>query len=116
MKAKKNVTKYVEMPEEALVRILKGKSLQGGMHLDVHTGKIVFNPHNLMRYNHDYQRPPKRLICQLDFGTLKESTRNYIITDSVPKKVGVARAVGIFERDFNRAKNSLMEREIIDRV
>ena len=111
-----NVKKYVEMPEEILVRMLEGKSVQGGMYQDIHTGKIMFNPHKLMRYNPDYQRPPRKLICPLDFGDLKESVKNYIIYDSVPKKVGVARAIGIFERDFNRAKNALMEREIIDRV
>ena len=111
-----NVKKYVEMPEEILVRISEGKSVQGGMQKDVHTGRIVFNPHNLIRYNPDYQRPPRKLICPLDFGSRKESTRNYIIYDSVPKKVGVARAIGIFERDYDRAKNALMEREIIDRV
>ena len=110
------IKKYVLMPEEILVRISEGKSVQGGMHLDVHTGRIVFNPHNLIRYNPNYQRPPKRLISQLDFGTLKESANNYIIYDSVPKKVGVARAIGLFERDLGHAKNALMDREIIDQV
>jgi hypothetical protein len=110
------IKKYVEMPEEILVRISEGKSVQGGMQKDVHTGRIVFNPHNLIRYNPDYQRPPKRLICQLDFGTLKESPKRYIIHDSVPKDVGIARAIGIFERDYGHAKNALMDREIIDNV
>jgi hypothetical protein len=110
------IKKYIEMPEEILVRISEGKSVQGGMQRDPHTGKIVFTPHNLMRYKPGYKRPPKKLICQLDFGTLKESPKRYIIHDSVPKDVGIARAIGLFERDYGHAKNALIDREIMDRV
>lgn len=110
------IKKYIEMPEEILVRISEGKSVQGGLQRDRHTGKLVFTPHDLMRYKPEYQRPPQKLICHLDFGTLKESPKRYIIHDSVPKDVGIARAIGMFERDYGHAKNALIDREIINNV
>ena len=35
--------KYIEIPVEALERLVEGKYVEGSLHRDAWTGKIVFN-------------------------------------------------------------------------
>ena len=110
------IKKFVEMPEEVLVRLAEGKSVQGGLQTDVKTGKIVFNPHNIARYKPGYKRPCDRLICTLEHGWVKESEERIKVYDSIPKNLGTARVMGVLDREVKEAKNALITREIIDRV
>ena len=110
------VKKIVEMPEEVLVRLAEGKSVQGGIQKDVHTGKIVFNPHNIARYKPGYKRPCDRLICILEHGWVKESEQRIKMYESIPKDIGTPRVMNVLEREVKEAKSALITREIIDRV
>ena len=108
--------KYVEIPEEALVRLAEGKSIQGALQRDVHTGKIVFNPHNLARYKPGYKRPSDRLIRILEHGWVKESTQRIKVHESIPKIIGTARVMTVLDREIKDAKMALIDREIINNV
>ena len=110
------IKKYIEIPEEILVRLAEGKSVQGGLQTDVNTGKIVFNPHNIARYKPGYKRPCDRLICTLEHGWVKESEERIKVYDSIPKDLGTARIMGVLDREVKEAKTALITREIIDRV
>lgn len=104
------------MPEEVLVRLAEGKSVQGGLQKDEHSGRLVFNPHNLARYKPGYHRPFDRLICILEHGWVKESTQRIKVYESIPKDIGTARVTGVLDRKVKQAKNALMDRELIDFV
>ena len=110
------VKKYIEIPEEILVRLAEGKSVQGGLHKDVHTGKLVFNPHDIARYKTGQKRVPDVLIKELEHGRLMESPKRIKFYESIPKKIGVARILAVLERETKEAKNALMDREIIDLI
>ena len=110
------VKKYVEMPEEILVRIAEGKSVQGGLHKDVHTGKLVFNAHDLACYKTKVHRQPDVLIKELEHGRLMESPKRIKFYESIPKKIGASRIIGVLEREMKEAKVALIDREIIDFV
>ena len=108
--------KYVEIPEEALVRLSEGKSIQGSLQRDIHSGRIVFNPHNLARYKPGYKRPCDRLICMLEHGWVKESTQRIKVHESIPKIIGTARVMTVLDREIKDAKMALIDREIINNV
>ena len=108
--------KFVEMPEEVLVRLAEGKSVQGGLQKDVHTGRIVFNPHNIARYKPGYRRPCDRLICTLEHGWVKESTQRIKVYESIPKDIGTPRVMNVLDREVEHAKGALIDREIINFV
>ena len=88
------------MPEEVLVRLAEGKSVQGGIQKDNHTGRIVFNPHNIARYKPGYKRPCDRLICTLEHGWVKESQERIKVYDSIPKDL--SRCMIVFQRIWAR--------------
>ena len=110
------IKKYIEIPEEILVRLAEGKSVQGGLQKDVHTGKLVFNPHDIARYKTGQKRVPDVLIKELEHGRLMESPKRIKFYESIPKKIGVARILAVLERETKEAKNALMDREIIDLI
>ena len=104
------------MPEEVLVRLAEGKAVQGGLQRDVHTGRLVFNPHNLARYKPGYKRPCDRLIRILEHGWVKESAQRIKVHESIPKNIGIARVMAVLDREMKDAKNALIDREIINNV
>ena len=110
------IKKYVEMPEEILVRLAEGLSVQGGLQRDRHTGKLVFNPHDVARYKSGYQRPQEVLICETDFGRVTETPKKIKRYESYPKRMGAARMIAASERSAIDFKNAIMNREIIERV
>ena len=104
------------MPEEALVRLSEGLSVQGGLHKDSYTGKLVFTPHDLARYKAGYKRPKEQLIGKTDFGRITETPKTIKRYESYPKRMGAARMIAASERSGIDFKNTIMDREIIDRV
>ena len=110
------IKKYVEMPEEILVRLSEGKSVQGGLQKDHHTGKLVFNPHDLACYKLGYKRPKEVLIGETDFGRFTETPKTIKRYESYPKRMGAARMIAASERSGIDFKNTIINREIIERV
>ena len=110
------VKKYIEIPEEILVRISEGKSVQGGLQRDIHTGRLVFNPHDIARYKPGYQRPPEIIIRELEHGRVTETPKRIKVYESIPKKIGIARVMSVLDREIKAAKDALMDREIVNHV
>jgi len=110
------IKKYVIMPEETLVRLAEGLSVQGGLQKDRHTGKLVFNPHDVARYKTGYQRPKETVLAETDFGRVTETPKTIKHYESYPKRMGAARMVAAVDRSAKDAKNAIMNREIIERV
>ena len=80
------VKKYIEIPEEILVALAEGKYVEGSLHRDKDTCRIVFNVYN--------RKPRKRLrdiiIRYLEHGWVKESAERIKIYESIPKVLGTA--------------------------
>ena len=110
------IKKYIEIPEEILIRLSEGKSVQGGLHRDVHTGKLVFTPHDLTRYKQGYHRPPEILIRELEHGRVTETPKRIKVYESIPKKIGTARVMSVLDREIKAAKDALIDRDILNNV
>jgi len=97
------VKKYIEMPEEILVGLSEGRFVEGSLHRDPDTGRIVFN-----MYNRQSRKCPKdRMICPLETGWLKESQQRIKFYSSVKKELGVAEVHNAMERDLDKAMSAL---------
>lgn len=104
--------KYIEISVEALDRLEEGKYVDGSIHRDKETGKIVFRMFN--RKPRIRQRD--RLIQLLEHGWIKESTDRIKVYESVPKELGTSRVLTILDREHKAVKDALIDREIDDWV
>jgi len=97
------IKKYIEIPEEILVGLAEGRCVEGSLHRDQWTGKLMFKA-----YNRQYRgRKPDKAICQLETGWLKESRQRIKFYSSVKKELGVAEINNAMERDLNKAMSEL---------
>jgi len=110
------IKKYVVMPEEILIRLAEGLSVQGGLQKDPHTGKLVFNPHDVARYKTGYQRPKEEVIGETDFGRITETPKKIKVYENFPKRMGAARILSALDREFKDIKGAIFNREIVERV
>ena len=106
------VKKYIEVPEEILVGIAEGKYIEGSLHRDKNTGRIVFNAYN----RKPYKRKKDKLLASLEHGWLKESAKCIKFYCALKKSIGTARMIAALERENKVAVGHLVDREIIDRV
>ena len=106
------VRKYIEIPEEILVRLAEGKFVEGSLHRDTTTGRIVFNAYNRKPSN----RKKDKLLASLEHGWLKESAKCIKFYCALKKSIGTARIIAALEREQRIAAGHLVDREIIDRV
>lgn len=106
------VRKYIEIPEEILVRLAEGKFVEGSLHRDTTTGRILFNAYN----RKPYKRKKDKLLASLEHGWLKESPKCIKFYCALKKSIGTARMICALEREQKIAASHLVDREIIDRV
>ena len=106
------VKKYIEVPEEILVGLAEGKYVEGSLHRDKTTGRIVFNVYN----RKPYKRKKDKLLASLEHGWLKESTKCIKFYCALKKSIGTARVIAALERENRVAVGHLVDREIVDRV
>ena len=103
--------KYVEIPMEAIDRLMSDKCVEGSLRRDKQTGRIIFRA---------YQRQPRdrheRVVCQLENGWLKESPQRYKFYNSVRKDLGRRMVDVVMHRELNAAMHVLEVEEILDRV
>ena len=103
--------KYVEIPMEAIDRLMGDKCVEGSLRRDKQTGRIIFRA---------YQRQPRdrheRVVCQLENGWLKESPQRYKFYNSVKKSLGRRLVDVVMHRELNTAMQALEIEEILDRV
>ena len=104
--------KYIEIEEEVLVRLVEGKYVEGSLHRDAWTGRIVFNAWVRKKPKH----PKDKLIKKLPWGWVKESVARIKVFGSFPKDVGTAQVMGLLEDNTRDAKNALIDRELIEFV
>ena len=110
------IKKYVVMPEEILVSLSEGKSVEGSLRRDKYTGRIVFNAYNRLSRQPGYVRPKDKLLASLEHGWLKESAKCIKFYCALKKSIGTARMIAALERENKVAVGHLVDREIIDRV
>lgn len=103
--------KYIEISDEALVRIESGRFVEGSLHRCNKTGKIVFNA-----YNRISQKKKDRIIRQLENGWLKESATRIKFFNSVKKELGFRLVNVAMHRDLKDAMGALEVEELLDRV
>jgi len=102
--------KYIEIPVEAVERLVEGKYVEGSLHRDAWTGKIVFNAWTRKGPKH----PKDKLIKKLPWGWVKESVVRIKVHGSYPKDLGTAQVMAAIDRDVKEAKNALIDRELIN--
>ena len=106
------VKKYIEVPEEILVGLAEGKFIEGSLHRDKNTGRIVFNAYNRM----PRKRKKDKLLMSLEHGWLKESPTCIKFYCALKKSIGIPRMICALEREERVAAGHLVDREIVDRV
>ena len=111
-----NIKKYIEIPEEILIGLSEGKSVEGSLRRDKYTGRIVFNAYNRLSRQPGYVRPKDKLLASLEHGWLKESAKCIKFYCALKKSIGTARMIAALERENKVAVGHLVDREIIDRV
>ena len=102
--------KYIEIPVEALERLVEGKYVEGSLHRDAWTGKIVFNAWVRKSPKH----PKDKLIKKLPWGWVKESVERIKVFGSFPKDMGTAQVMAALDCETKEAKNALIDRELIE--
>ena len=102
--------KYIEITADAVSRIDNGKFVNGSLHRDPETGKIVFNVHK------ERIRKRDKLIRPLEHGWVKESPARYKYYQSIPKKIGAAGVVNVLERETQVAIGTIVDYELINHV
>lgn len=120
------IRKFIEIPEETLIRLAEGRFVKGSLHRDLHTGHIVFNAHKWDdRTNH--RRQPDKLLIETDHGWVKESPKMIKYYCAVKKSLGVAKVGTVMAQDQKLAMSELMgiklneymnltDKDIVDRV
>ena len=103
--------KYVEIPMEAIDRLMGDKCVEGSLRRDKQTGRIIFKA-----YNRQPRDRHERVVCQLENGWLKESPQRYKFYNSVRKDLGRRMVDVVMHRELNAAMQVLEVEEILDRV
>ena len=100
--------KYVEIPLEAMERLLEGKCVEGSLRRDEWTGKLTFKAYN----RQSRIRHKDRLVKKLPWGWVKESIERIKVFSSFPKDYSTAQMLGLLEEHTKDAKNALVDREL----
>ena len=103
--------KYIEISEEVLAHLVNGKCVEGSLRRDEWTGRITFKAYNRKSpFRHE------RVICQLENGWLKESSKRIKFYNSVKKELGRRMVDVVMHRELNAAMQVLEIEEIIDNI
>ena len=104
--------KYVEIPMEAIDRLMGDKCVEGSLRRDKQTGRIIFRA---------YQRQPRKRYCEeilghTDFGVVAKTKTRYKWRENMPSKLSSAHLCNIMDHECQMAKGIIATHEIIDRV
>ena len=103
--------KVIDIPLEVMERLLKGKYVEGSLHLDKETGAIVYNA-----YNRKSKNRKDRLVMPLEHGWLKESPSRYKFYNSVKKELGLREIYLVMSRELKKAMQALELENILNNV
>ena len=102
--------KYIEISAETLRRLKEGKYVEGSLHVDELTNKVVFRAYNRL----SRLKQPDRLIAQLEHGWIKESPQRYKFYNSVRKDIGVTKVSVVMGRELSTAMEEVKMDRILD--
>ena len=100
--------KFIDLAAEVIENLKKDKYVEGSLHKDKKTGKIVFRA-----YVRQSRNRHERVICQLENGWLKESPKRIKFYTSVKKVLGFRRVSVAMHRDLNDAMGKLEVEELL---
>ena len=100
----------VEIPDEAAIRLEKGKRVTGVIAKDQVTGNTAFKAFSESRKK---KRDQDILICPLATGWLKGSKQRYKLFLSVNKAIGAVRTEQVMTNELNEAMAGLLVAEAI---
>ncbi len=101
--------KYIDITLETMESLVDGKRVEGSLHRDRETGRILFKA-----YNRQSRRTKDRVIRQLEHGWLKESAKRYKFYNSVKKELGFRLVSVAMHRDLQSAMGTLEVEELLD--
>ena len=104
--------KYIVIEEEVLVRLVRGKYVEGSLHRDKWTGMITFNAYNRL----PRKRQKDELLKKTPWGWLKASIERVKRYSSVPKDLSLEEKLAIFDEENELIKQALIENYIIESV
>ena len=100
--------KFIDLAAEVIENLKKDKYVEGSLHKDKKTGKIVFRA-----YVRQSRNRHERVICQLENGWLKESPKRIKFYTSVKKVLGFRLVSVAMHRDLNDAMGKLEVEELL---
>ena len=102
--------KYIDLAVEVVDRLNNDKYVEGSLHKDKKTGKIVFRAYvRLSRH-----RKPDKLLRPLEHGWLKESPTRFKLYSSVKKELGYRLVSVAMHRDLKDAMSKLEVDEMLN--
>ena len=105
--------KFIEVSEETMVRLMEGKYVEGSLHVDEMTNKVVFRAYNRLSRQPGYR---DRLIAQLEHGWIKESSQRYKFYNSVRKDIGVTKVSVVMHRELGTAMEEVKMDRMLDLI
>ena len=102
--------KLIDLTTEVIDNLTNGKYVEGSLHRDQNTGKIVFRAYvRLSRH-----RKPDKLLRPLEHGWLKESPTRFKLYSSVKKELGYRLVSVAMHRDLKDAMSKLEVDEMLN--
>ena len=99
---------YINDSAELQEQLLTGRRVEGVLFTDKNTGRLTFKAY--IRQPRVRQRD--RLIHRLEHGWVKESKQRLKVFESVPKELGTTRMLAVMDREFDEARDAVVEHEL----
>ena len=91
-----------------MAKLLKEKRVEGVLYLDENTGKLTFKAYNRISRS----REKDRMVKKLPWGWVKVSQQRFKVFASLPKEVGLTKAMSLLDEHTREAKDALIDREL----
>ena len=101
----------IQVPDEAVARIEKGLRCRASVFM-IDKGLLGLKPH---KHQSGYHKKAKK-IRDLEYGSVKVTDHNYIVHERLPRTMGPVQIMYAIDADMNKAKDAILDNEIIDRV
>ena len=101
--------KFIDLAVEVIDSLKNGKFVEGSLHKDKQTGKIVFRA-----YVRQSRNRHERLICPLENGWLKESPKRIKFYNSVKKELGAVQVSEVMARELETAMNAMLREKMAE--
>ena len=103
--------RVIDISEEVLENLYKGKRVEGAMRCNELTGEVTFRAYRRKSRSGMHR---DRLVCQLENGWLKESPTRLKFYNSVKKDLGIPMTQVVMERELKTAVHELEIERILE--